>query len=310
MRRPCARGYVLPLAIVATLTAALCCDLTFSAVSAQSTGSGATADRAVTVVAAKRTCFVETLQLTGVLVPREEVQVQPDRDGYQITQILVEAGETVTSGQVLARLSPPEGQPGGTVAVQAPAAGVISSMAATIGMTTSSRGMPLFRIVSRGEMELSAETPVKSLLRLASGQTAKIEIVGVGQFSGNIRQFSSSVNPTTQLGQVRVSVGSDSRMRAGAYGRAIVDLGRRCGPTVPLSAVLYEAAGPVIQVVRDNRVETRAVIVGLLSAGQAEIREGVSEGDFVISLAGSFFRDGDRVRPITAGKADSSPAQR
>jgi HlyD family secretion protein len=240
-----------------------------------------------------------------VLVPREEVLVRPDRDGYQVSQILVEPGETVTSGQVLARLSPPEGGTGGTVAVQAPAAGVVSSTSATIGMTTSSRGMPLFRIVSRGEMELSAETSVKSLLRLASGQTAKVEIVGVGAFSGNIRQFSTSVNPTTQLGQLRVSVGSDSRLRAGAYGRAIIDLGRRCGPTIPLSAVLYEGAGPVVQVVRDNRVETRAVIVGLLAAGQAEIREGVSEGDLVISLAGAFFRDGDRVRPITAGKASN-----
>ncbi len=292
------KSHAAPLRVIVVLAASACCDLTFGVVAAEPNNASVSADRAVTVVAAKRTCFVDTLQVTGVLVPREEVLVQPDRDGYQISQILVEPGETVVSGQVLARLTPPEGQPGGTVAVQAPAGGVISSMSAAIGTTTSSRGMPLFRIASRGEMELSAETPVKSLLRLASGQAAKIEIIGVGEFSGSIRQFSTSVNPTTQLGQVRVSVGSDPRLRAGAFGRAIIDLGRRCGPTVPLSAILYEAAGSVVQVVRDGRVETRTVSVGLLSAGQAEIREGVSEGDVVIARAGAFFRDGDRVRPI------------
>jgi HlyD family secretion protein len=279
-------------------------ELTLGVASAQPSDAGAPADRAVTVVPAKRTCFVDTLQVTGVLAPREDILVQPDREGLQIKEVLVDAGETVTSGQVLARLSPPEGQPG-SIPVQAPAAGVISFVSAAVGMTTSSRGPPLFRIASRGDMELLAETPVKSLLRLAAGQSAKIEIIGVGEFSGNVRQFSMTINPTTQLGQVRVSVGSDSRLRVGAFGRAIIELGRRCGPSVPLSAVLYETASAVIQVVRDGRVETRPVTVGLIAAGQAEIREGVSEGDLVIARSGAFFRDGDRVRPITTGSASN-----
>src|SRR3954453_16822162 len=127
------------LRVIAALAALACLDPTFDTAAAQA-NKAISADRAVTVVAAKRTCFVDTLQVTGVLVPREDMLVQPDRDGMQISQILVEPGETVASGQVLARLSPPEGQPGGTVAVQAPAAGVVSFVSAAIGMTASSRG--------------------------------------------------------------------------------------------------------------------------------------------------------------------------
>ena len=56
-----------------------------------------------------------------------------------------------------------------------------------------------------------------------------------------------------------------------------------------------------MQTVRDGRIETRRVSVGLLAAGQAEIREGLSEGDMVVARAGAFVRDGDRVRPVTAG---------
>jgi len=222
----------------------------------------------------------------------------------QISQVLVEPGDTVVSGQVLARLTPPEGQQGGgtTVAIQAPAAGVVTSRAAVVGTLASARAEPLFRIAAKGEMELLAETPVKSLATVAANQTAKIAIVGAGELPGKVRIFSVAINPTTQLGQIRLLIGSDPKLRVGAFGRATIDVGRRCGPAIPLSAVLYGPGGAVVQVVRDNRIETRRVTVGLLAAGQAEIRDGLAEGEMVVARAGAFVREGDRVRSITAGE--------
>jgi multidrug efflux pump subunit AcrA (membrane-fusion protein) len=261
----------------------------------------ASGERAVTVAQARRMCFADTLQVTGVLVPRKAILVRPDREGMQISQVLIESGETVVSGQVLARLVPPEGVPGGSLAVQSPAAGVIFNVSATVGSTASARGMPLFQLAERGEMELVAETPAKTLMSLAPDQAAKVEIIGVGELSGRVRQSSGVINPMTQLGQIRISVPSDPRLRVGAFGRAIISLGQRCGPAVPLSAVLYGAGSAVVQVVRESRVETRPVSVGLVSSGQAEIRDGLSEGDMVIARAGSFVRDGDRVHAVTPG---------
>ena len=264
--------------------------------------SEASSDRAVTVAQTKRTCFLDTLQVTGVLVPRNEILVRPDREGLQISQVLVDPGDSVVSGQVLARLTQPDGQQssGSGAAVQAPAAGVVSSVSAVIGTTASARAEPLFRIAKQGEMELLADTPVNTLARLAPKQPAKVEIVGVGDLSGEVRLFSTAINPTTQLGQVRLFIGSDQRLRVGAFGRATIEVGRRCGAAIPLSAVLYGQGGAVVQVVRDNRIETRRVSVGLFAADQAEIREGLSEGDLVVARAGAFVRDGDRVRAVTA----------
>ncbi len=51
---------------------------------------------------AKRECFKDYVDVTGVLVPKEEVLVRPDREGLQIAKVFVEAGDTVKSGQVLA----------------------------------------------------------------------------------------------------------------------------------------------------------------------------------------------------------------
>jgi HlyD family secretion protein len=263
--------------------------------------SDVSADMAVTVAQAKSMCFSDTLQVTGVLVPRNEVLVRPDREGLQISQVLVDPGDNVSSGQVLARLAPPEGQQGVSgLAVQAPTAGVISSRFAVIGTVASARAEPLFRIAAKGEMELLAETPVKTIASVAVDQSAKIEIVGVGEMPGKVRLVSTAINPTTQLGQVRLFVGSDPRLRVGAFGRATIDIGRRCGAAIPLSAVLYGPGGAVVQVVRDSRIETRRVSVGLLSAGQAEIREGLSPGDMVVARAGTFLREGDRVRSVIA----------
>jgi HlyD family secretion protein len=266
----------------------------------------ASSDMAVTVVPAKNMCFADTLQVTGVLVPRNEILVRPEREGLQISQVMVEPGDTIVSGQVLARLAPPEGQEGGgggttgSTAVRAPTAGVITSASAVVGAMASARAEPLFRIAGRGEMELLADTPVKTLASLAVDQPAKVEVVGVGELAGKVRLFSNAINPTTQLGQVRIFVGNDSRLRVGAFGRATIHIGRRCGPAIPLSAVLYGPGGAVVQAVRDGRIETRRVVVGLLAQGQAEIREGLVEGEMVVTRAGAFVRDGDRVRAVTA----------
>jgi RND family efflux transporter MFP subunit len=257
---------------------------------------------AVTVVKAKRECFTDTLQVTGVLAPTNEVLVRPDREGWQISQVLVDPGETVSSGQVLARLAPPEGQTGSTTAVQAPSAGLVTARTAVVGTTASARAEPLFRIAAKGEMELLAETTVKTLGSVAPNQPAKVEIIGIGELSGKVRLASKTISPQTQLGQVRVFVGSDQRLRVGAFGRASIEVGRRCGPAIPLSAVLYSQGGAVVQVVRDGSVETRRVTVGLLAKGQAEIREGLADGDVVVVRAGAFVRDGDRIRAITAAE--------
>jgi HlyD family secretion protein len=262
--------------------------------------SNATADMSVSVAAARRNCFSDTLQATGVVVPRNEILVRPSQEGMQISEVLVEAGDSVISGQVLARLTPLDGQPGGGLAVQAPAAGIVISKSAVIGTLASARAAPLFRIARAGEMEFLAETPAKTLARILPDQQAKIEVVGVGdELNGKVRVVSTAINAATQLAQVRLFLGNDPRLRVGVFGLAKIELGSRCGPAIPLSAVLYGSDGAVVQVVRNNRIETRRVTVGLIAGGQAEIREGIAVGEIVVARAGPFVREGDRVRTVT-----------
>lgn len=85
--------------------------LVFALAAASGTARATAADKAettapaVTVTHAARGRITETATVTGTLVPREEILVSPQIDGLAITEILVEEGDTVTAGQVLARLS-------------------------------------------------------------------------------------------------------------------------------------------------------------------------------------------------------------
>jgi HlyD family secretion protein len=251
---------------------------------------------AVSVMKAKRACFKDSVEVTGVLVPREEVLVRPDREGLRIAKVSVEAGDTVKSGQLLARLEQPGG--GAGVDVQSPVAGLVTRRSAIVGAMASARAEPLFMIVTQGELELAAEIPAKRFSSVSVGQAVTIRIIGVPEMSGRIRFASASIDPTTQLGQIRISLGDNSQLRMGTFARAIVEVLQRCGVGIPFSAVLYGTDGAIVQVVRDGRIETHRVALGLRAEGTIEAREGINEGDMVVARAGSFVREGDRVRPI------------
>jgi HlyD family secretion protein len=259
--------------------------------------TGAPKGAAVTVLKAAKQCFSAIVDVSGILLPKEEVAVRPDRQGLKVAEVLVDAGETVTVGQTLARLNLPEG---GTTAVQAPVAGLVGSSTAVIGAVASGKGEALFSIIPRSEFDLVGLVPVRDLSKLAVNQTARVKIVGAGEVDGRVRRVATTVEPNTQLGQVLITLSSTKRLLVNSSGRAMIKTGESCGVAVPLTAILYGSAGTVVQVVRRDRVETRRVEVGLMSAGQVEIRDGVVEGDIVVARAGALLREGDPVRPITA----------
>ena len=252
---------------------------------------------AVTVLKVSKSCFSATVEIGGILMPREEIAVRPDKPGLKVNDVLVEAGETVNAGQTMARLALPEG---GTSLVQAPVAGLVSSATAVMGSPASPKGEALFNIISRSEFELVGLVPTRDLSKLSINQAARIKILGAGELDGRVRRVAATVEPNSQLGQVFITITATRRLLANSSARAVIKTGESCGVAVPLTAVLYGNAGTVVQVVRRDRVETRRVEVGLMSQGQVEIREGLSDGDIVVARAGALLREGDPVRPIMA----------
>ncbi|WP_170245842.1 efflux RND transporter periplasmic adaptor subunit [Methylobacterium gnaphalii] len=260
----------------------------------------------VSVRPVMKRCFRDRVEVTGFLVAREIVDVGAELEGARITQVLAQPLDEVASGQVLARVvqpSDPGNAPG--LAVRAPVAGLIVRSAAEAGLPVSSRLGPLFRIAAKGEIELEAHVAIDDLSRLKAGQAASVTPLGLSSVTGKTRRIDQAADPATQLGRVRIGFGTDQDLRIGTFARGIVDVGESCGLSVPFSSVTYEPDGTIVHVVEGDRIEARQVVVGLTDGEDAEIRSGLGETNLVLTRAGAFVREGDRVNPVMVGDKGS-----
>ncbi|WP_407116216.1 efflux RND transporter periplasmic adaptor subunit [Bradyrhizobium sp. LMG 9283] len=288
----------LPRAVVRNLCpAAVAGVLVLSSYPAGAADDDAPKGPAVTVLKVAKSCFSDIVEATGTIIAREETSVRPERPGLKVTDVLADAGDTTTAGQVLARLALPEG---GTLQVTAPVAGVIATSTAQIGNFASAKGEALFTIVARSEYDLVGLVATTDVRKLAVNQQATVRIAGAGDISGKVRRIGPTVEPNIQQGMVYIGISSQKRLLLNASGRALIKTGQSCNVAVPLTAVQYSSAGTVVQVIRRNRVETKRVEIGLMSGGNIEVRDGLNEGDVVVARAGALLREGDPVRPVMA----------
>jgi multidrug efflux pump subunit AcrA (membrane-fusion protein) len=265
----------------------------------------------VAVVRARNGCFAATIRVTGFLVARSEAVVTLDTPGARLTEVLVNEGDRVTAGQILARLTRTEGPGAGsstTSTLRAPAAGLVIRSTAVVGATPSPTGEPLFRIAVDNDIELEAEVPSIHVPALGAGQAARVEVgADSRELSGRVGLVPATIDQRTQLGRARVSLERVPSLKPGMFARATIDAKRSCGISVPRAAVRFRTDGTSVQIVRNDVVETRRIQVGFFSDSDIEIREGVRDGELVVANAGSSLQDGDRVRAVVA---DASAEQR
>jgi len=253
----------------------------------------------VNVVKAKSACFVDSVQMTGNIEPRDEVLIRPETEGMKIGKVLVEDGASVLEGQAIIELARPEWVPVGPtkITIAAPAAGLLLHDTLAIGMPASARAAPLARIIRDGDLELVASVSQQDLGKVKPGQTARIAALNGTEFAGTVRVIDSQIDPLTQSARARIQFRSQPSIKPGMFAKAWVDSARSCGATIPLASLLYGPQGSVVQVVRNNRVETKVVRVGTTSGKDVQIQDGIGPGELVVARAGAFLREGDPVRP-------------
>ncbi len=182
--------------------------------------------------------------------------------------------------------------------ILSPKPGVITQRHARIGAMPDSTE-PLFRLLQDGELEFLAEAPERVLPSLQAGQSVTITVNGVSRpIQGTIRVVEPAVNTQSRLGIVRIAVPPSADLRAGAFARGKVDLGkRRFRVAVPEAALRLRREGTAQLVVVDHndRVVRRTVRLGLAQNGIIEILEGLEPAERVVESASAFLRDGDQI---------------
>lgn len=184
--------------------------------------------------------------------------------------------------------------------IKAPKAGMVSRRNARLGaMATMAATEPLFRIIADGAIELEADVAEVELPNLRIGQAVAVTPAGSDKpLTGQIRLISPEVDKASRLGRLRISLVDNPPVAVGSFARGVIETGRKTSIVLPLSAITYSRGGAMVQSVKDGRVTTKKVTLGLIGGGRAEIASGLAEGESVVARAGTFVRDGDMITPI------------
>ncbi|MGB3407482.1 MAG: efflux RND transporter periplasmic adaptor subunit [Jannaschia sp.] len=222
-----------------------------------------------------------------------QATVEAARDGSAVAQAQVQQAEAARD---IAALNLEN------AVIRAPVSGVVSERAGQVGALAGTTGEPLFRIIAGGDVEVEAEVIETELGSVEVGQPARVTVAGLGDVAGEVRRISPTVDAATRLGKVRITLASDD-LRPGLFSSGWIVTTTRNAATVPVSAVLSDAAGDHVLVVVDDVLERRDVVAGLVAGNRREIVTGLSDGDLVVSRAAAFFAAGDRVAPMLAQEA-------
>lgn len=182
--------------------------------------------------------------------------------------------------------------------VVAPVGGTVVARNAVIGAIASGGAAPMFEIVRDGALELRADVSEQDILRLREGQAATLAVIGQPEpMSGRVRLVEPAVNTDTRLGRARIALDRPDLVRPGMFAEATITVAETEALAIPASAV---GDGPSALVVRDGRVTLVPIETGIRDGRHVEVRAGLAAGDTVVTKAGAFVRDGDRITPVPA----------
>jgi len=325
----------------------------------------AEAARAVTVVRIELKPIAGGIATSGILIPRNTVEISPDLAGYRVAKLFVDEGDWVKAGQPLAQMDTSilqsqldqqialakqaqatadqrnaeaarvvgldksgvlateqvtdrhsaavTAQAGAAaqvaavnelktrlehLTIRAPVAGQIIQRNVNLGDISGGGTTAWFVMADAGQVELNADVAEADFDKMRPGLKAKVTLANDAVADGVVRLVSPRVDTQTRLGKVRISLPVRPDIRAGGYARAsFVDLTRSV-PTLPETAVRYDANGASVMVVgTDGKVSETPVKTGDRGGGFVELLSGPPPGTVVVAKAGAQLLPGDYVKP-------------
>jgi RND family efflux transporter MFP subunit len=184
--------------------------------------------------------------------------------------------------------------------VTAPFAGVITKRYADTG-AMQTQSTPVVRLSENAMLRLILPVPESAVPAVRIGQQVEVQVPSLRRsFPGRVARFTDKVSPATRTMDTEVDVPNPSLLLIpGMYAEVNLTLDARKGAiAAPVMAVDREgAAGQVMVVTANNRVEVRKVELGLETADKIEVRSGLNQGDMLVLSGRSSLQPGAEVRP-------------
>jgi membrane fusion protein, multidrug efflux system len=150
-------------------------------------------------------------------------------------------------------------------------------------------------LVSLDKLRLRISVPEIHMGRLKkdAALTFRVAPYGPRVFSGTLARVSPVVRPETRdvLAEATV-LNDDHALRPGMFATVELQMGRRLAPVVPSSAVVVREGASRVFVVRDGRIEERAVQLGPKVADEVAVLKGVAPDERIVREPGEEVKNG------------------
>ncbi len=188
----------------------------------------------------------------------------------------------------------------GNSTLTSPLSGVATEVSARAG-EIAQPGMPLVTIISPDSVYIEASLPVKYAAVVRPGQTASVVVDtnSIDSLRAEVAKVVSAANDGGRSVTVHLVIKNarNKSLIPGVTARVEIPLTQsRTAVTFPAEALRTDGNLTFVFIVKDGKIERRAVVPGTAIGAEIEILSGVSAGDEVVLSAPSSLQPGTQVK--------------
>lgn len=242
------------------------------------------------------------VRLTGEVKGEEGATVFADVPG-RFLKFLVGEGEYVKKGEPIAQIEREipglEFEP---VRVESPISGVVSLLPLEAGQIVTPQ-TPLARVAKISRVKVLFQTPEIYAGGVRPGKAVKVEVASLKKsFDGKITWVSTFLDPITRTASAYALVDNSKRhLRPGMFARVELAVDERKGVLTLPSSTILGLEDKYVFVVEKGRARRRHIEVGLDDGVHAEILQGLTDEDLVITIGQEVVEEGDTLNISMGG---------
>ncbi len=179
----------------------------------------------------------------------------------------------------------------GTIAIKAPIDGAIADREISLGESVEEAGKPLMTIVDSSTVLATANVYEKDLSKVKASQIVRVKVAGLPDrtFTGKVTVIGAVVAGESRVVPVQAELeNANGLLKPGMFAELeiLTERSPEAVLTIPQSAIVEANGQQIVYVQNVNAYQPVNITVGRKSGDLIEIKDGLFEGDLVVTQRG------------------------